>query len=161
MKYENDSKRFYRIQALQQNSDLDHLLSLIWSKSLPYENWREIERTQGLNFISTEGRAISLRCNRAMFLQPYICGDGYYCISIKYDGDEEFTDARINVLVAQAFIPNPENKPLVHHKDGDKLNNRVSNLEWLTSAEHGEAHRKLNASQKKEAPADEALLLAL
>ena len=147
----------YGIMSLQQNRDLDRFLSLIWSKSLPYENWREIERTQGQNYVSTEGRVISIRRNKAIFLQPYICGSGYYCVSIKYDGEEQFTDARINVLVAQAFIPNPENKPIVHHKDGNRLNNRVSNLEWLTTAEHGEAHRKLNAIQKKEAPADETL----
>jgi hypothetical protein len=43
---------------------------------------------------------------------------------------------RIHRLLAEAFIPNPENKAFVNHKDGNRRNNTLSNLEWVTSSEN-------------------------
>ena len=59
---------------------------------------------------------------------------GYYEISLKKNKKEK--RFKIHRLVALTFIPNPDNKPEVNHKDGDKSNNCVDNLEWVTSKEN-------------------------
>ena len=59
---------------------------------------------------------------------------GYLHVNLWHGGKSKHFS--IHRLVAIAFIPNPENKPEVNHIDGNKLNNRVSNLEWVTSSEN-------------------------
>lgn len=49
----------------------------------------------------------------------------------------------VHRVVATAFIPNPENKPQVHHIDGDRTNNAAENLMWVDRAEHGRLHKKI------------------
>lgn len=58
-----------------------------------------------------------------IYLTPHINKSGYAIVS---------DSLCVHRLVALAFLPNPENKPLVHHKDGDRTNNSVDNLEWTT-----------------------------
>lgn len=66
-------------------------------------------------------------------LKPKVDRYGYETIVLTKDGMRK--NYTIHKLVALAFIPNPENKPTVNHKDGNKLNNNVSNLEWATHKE--------------------------
>ena len=68
--------------------------------------------------------------SRGTVLKGCINMDGYRTVKVKRK------HVRLHRLVAQKFIPNPLGLPEVNHKDGDKLNNNVSNLEWVTHREN-------------------------
>lgn len=79
---------------------------------------------------------------RKQILKPRYNKGGYGYVSFKIEGHNK--NFAIHRIVANAFIPNPENKPEVNHKDGDTTNNKADNLEWVTSSEN-----KIHAYQKK------------
>ena len=65
---------------------------------------------------------------------------GYIRASLYVDGVSAYI--KVHRAVAEAFIPNLENKPHVHHIDGNPANNAVENLIWVTPKEHGLFHKK-------------------
>lgn len=92
---------------------------------------KDIQGYEGLYAITDQGQVWSYR--KKKFLTPRL-KHGYYQVHLT-DRDGKLIDYAIHRLVAQAFIPNPENKPTVNHKDENGLNNDVSNLEWATYSE--------------------------
>lgn len=68
-------------------------------------------------------------------LKQTLNSHGYYCVTITLKNHKQKV-IQVHQLIAQTFIPNPKNKPQVNHKDGNKLNNDVSNLEWVTVQEN-------------------------
>lgn len=81
--------------------------------------------------VTRSGEIISTRNG---VLKGKISKDGYRIMNLCIKGKSKHIAA--HRLVAQAYIPNPENKPTVNHKDGVKLNNHVDNLEWNTWKEN-------------------------
>ena len=87
-------------------------------------NLRSIDRKDSIGR-KVKARELKLRLN------PH---NGYLNTSLYKDG--KMLMCTIHRLVAETFIPNPENKRTVNHKNGDKTDNRVDNLEWVTHSEN-------------------------
>jgi len=104
------------------------------------EVWADIKNYEGCYQVSNLGRVRSLdrygvnnwgnapRLFKGRVLKPGISGSGYQFVNLQKDGVSE--NARVHRLVAETFIPNPLGLEEVNHKDENKTNNRVDNLEW-------------------------------
>ena len=93
--------------------------------------WADVSGYEGLYSVSTEGQVYTHKYKK--FLKPR-SKRGYLNVSLsKNKKRKEF---RVHRLVAIAFISNSENKEQVNHIDGDKNNNKVNNLEWVTQSEN-------------------------
>ena len=90
------------------------------------EELKDVKDYEGLYAITRDGRVWSYRSNK--FLKPVLDKDGYHKVILCKDGKRK--TYYIHRLVAKVFIPNPDNLPQVNHKDEDKSNNCVENLEW-------------------------------
>lgn len=113
-------------------------------KEIPiYDKWKAVENAPNYR-VSKKGEVWSISAKKKMKLTPFKDG---YCY-IKVNG----ANLSIHRLVATLYIPNPDDLPVVNHKDGNKSNNNVENLEWVTrsrNAKHAIETGLVKSREKK------------
>lgn len=101
------------------------------------EIWKDVVGYEGRYQVSNMGKIRSVHYHRGQSIKERAQRkdkDGYLCIGLYKNNGGIFKKS--HRLVAEAFIPNPDNKPEINHKNGIKTDNRVENLEWVTSSEN-------------------------
>lgn len=98
------------------------------------EQWKKVHGTHGMVEVSTLGRVRSLLRPTKTVLKLQADKKGYQRVRVTISGEK--MTFKVHREVAKAFIPNPDNKPQVNHIDGNKSNNAVDNLEWVTNLEN-------------------------
>lgn len=100
------------------------------------EAWKDIQGYEGRYLVSSLGNVISNARGGRRPLTQFLSKKGYRVVNLTTNG--LCRRLLVHRLVAQAFIPNPDNRPMVNHKNGDKTDNCLRNLEWATHAENVE-----------------------
>lgn len=123
------------------------------------ELWKDIEGFEEFYQVSNSGKIKSLSryvqngsggsfYTSEKIINPYVNKNGYSIITLSKNNKD--SKRYVHRLVGIAFIQNPDNKPCINHKDGDKTNNNDWNLEWTTYAENNlHAYRNLPHSNAK------------
>ena len=99
------------------------------------EEWKDVVGYENLYKVSNFGNVMSFKYKKHPFLlKPGKHNNGYMYVGLSIRTNIKFF--YVHRLVAQAFIPNPSNLPQVNHKDMNKKNNGVENLEWITNRDN-------------------------
>ena len=125
------------------------------------EVWKDIQGYEGLYQVSNKGRVRSIdrliiqksggnKCRKGQLLKPTV-QNGYYKVALaKYNKKTNF---RVHRLVADAFIPNPNNWSFINHIDENKSNNNAENLEWCTrqyNNNYGHRNEKISIARQRQ-----------
>lgn len=105
--------------------------------------WKPLERYDSLYLVSNQGDVFSVRSNRKIVQRAW--RNEYLAVELNVNGvaKKEY----VHRLVAECFCPNPNNYPIVNHKDEDPKNNRADNLEWCTykyNSNYGNCQKKIH-----------------
>jgi hypothetical protein len=135
MNYEIQKLEEMKKMYYQKISDIDLIIQQILNKADSENksnliNLTEFKRIKGyLNyFVNKNGDVYSLKTNK--LIKPFVSNGGYISVSLWGDGKKQ--NYLVHRLVADAFIPNPNNYKEVNHKDLNTLNNNLENLEWCS-----------------------------
>ena len=113
------------------------------------EIFKDIQGYEGLYQVSNYGRVKSLKRKKHRIIEGRLC-KGYPRVRL-LNSKGDWHDILVHRLVCTTFIENPDNKPNVNHKDFNRSNNHMSNLEWCTQAEnlqHARNHGKIKMTEK-------------
>ena len=109
---------------------------------------KDIAGYEGRYAVTSCGKVWSYKSKR--FLKPNTVRGGYMQVKLYKDNEEK--DYYIHRLVSEAYIPNPDNLPQINHRDENKANNCIQNLEWCDAkynANYGTRNDKVASSNKK------------
>ena len=100
---------------------------------------RDVKGYEGLYAVTSCGKVWSYR--RQKFLKPEIDHKGYLQVCLFKNGNRKM--CTVHRLVAEAYIPNPNNLPQIDHIDNDKTHNYINNLQWITNRDNNrKSHNK-------------------
>lgn len=143
-------------------------------EKISYEDevWKPVVGWEGLYEVSNKGRVKSLSRHiineikqkdgsihhqeydtAEKLVKPHNNGHSYFNVGLHGNGRKD-KHVYIHIMVAKAFIPNPNNLPQVNHKDFDKSNNTVENLEWVSSLDNKLHYRKSKRAKEDLAKRD-------
>lgn len=114
------------------------------------EQWKSITDYEGLYEVSSLGRVKSLKFNKEKILKPQKDGSGYLQVQLCRNG--KMKAFKVHRLVATAFLPNPIGLPEINHKDENKINNALNNIEWCDrkyNNNYGNRNKKISKAKSK------------
>ena len=127
--------------------------------SVSAEEWRDIKGFEGLYQVSNTGKVRSLvgwnghkYVKRDRELTPTMTSTGYLKVDLKNKGVKK--SLKLHRVIAGAFIPNPDNHPVINHIDGNPLNNSLENLEWCSQKHNCQHAYDTGLHKRKAIPAD-------